>query len=116
MRELPLLGLLLLVLGGLVYCLLVLWAGIRFRATRKRHASLFTPPVSLMKPLAGVELYLERNLETFFRQDYPDYELLFAVSDRSDPALAVVERLKRKYPHVPVSVHCVGASQYVNRK
>ncbi len=59
-------------------------------------------PVSLLKPLKGIEEGLEDNLRSFFEQDYPaPIEIVFAVTDPSDPALAVARRLAAEYPDVP---------------
>ena len=57
-------------------------------------------PISVLKPLKGVDPGLEANLETFFRLKYPDFELLFSVADAQDAACAVVNRLIKKYPRV----------------
>lgn len=62
------------------------------------------PPVSLLKPLCGPEPGLYENLRTFCQQDYPDYEIVFGVLDRRDPALAVVERLRAEFPSLPIEV------------
>lgn len=57
-------------------------------------------PVSILKPLKGVDDRLEQNLEGFFRLDYPDYELLFCVANAKDPACAVARRLIARFPRV----------------
>ena len=103
-------------LGGAAYCLLALWAARRFRSAAPAEAAESTPFVSLLKPLSGLERDLEGNLETFFFQDYPAYEILFAVSDASDPALPVLERLRRRYPRVPMKVVETAVSPYPNAK
>lgn len=70
-----------------------------FWATRRpRHLPNFTPPVSIFKPLKGLDEGLEENLRSFFRLDYPVYQLLFCVADADDPAIGVVERLFREFP------------------
>lgn len=61
-------------------------------------------PVSILKPLKGADNGLERNLEDFFRLDYPDYELIFSVASPRDPALPVVSRLIRRYPGIRARV------------
>jgi len=66
------------------------------RSEVARGATL--PGVSVLKPLCGADPSLEHNLETFFEQDHPDYEILFGVERADDPAVAVVERLLRRYP------------------
>jgi ceramide glucosyltransferase len=57
-----------------------------------------TPPVTIFKPLKGLDDGLEENLRSFFRLDYPEYQLLFGVADRDDPAIDVVERLIAEFP------------------
>ena len=57
-------------------------------------------PITVLKPLCGADDALEANLETFFRQDYPQYELVFGVEGDQDPAIPVVRRLRERFPHV----------------
>jgi ceramide glucosyltransferase len=57
-------------------------------------------PVSVLKPVKGLEAGLEENLRTFFQLDYPQYELLLSVADRCDPAVALIERLICEFPAV----------------
>ncbi len=71
------------------------------RAIRPRPASARPPPpVSVLKPLSGADEGLYANLKSFFEQDHPEFELLFALTDSADPALQVVARLEREFPHV----------------
>ena len=51
------------------------------------------PPVSILKPVHGLEARLKENIESFFQQDYPDYEILFAADSEDDAALAVVREI-----------------------
>lgn len=55
-------------------------------------------PISVLKPLKGADAGLEENLESFFRLDYPEYELIFSVADRDDPAVPVVRALLKRHP------------------
>ncbi|MEW6056404.1 MAG: ceramide glucosyltransferase [Bdellovibrionota bacterium] len=57
-------------------------------------------PVSVLKPLKGADHDLRKNLETFFKLDYPEYELIFSVANYSDPARSVVEELIERYPKI----------------
>lgn len=68
------------------------------RRGRRRHLPDHTPPVSIYKPLKGLDEGLEENLRSFFRLDYPEYQLLFCVADPRDPAIEVVRRLLAEFP------------------
>ncbi|HRE91826.1 MAG TPA: glycosyltransferase, partial [Myxococcota bacterium] len=57
-------------------------------------------PVTILKPLCGADDDLEGNLETFFLQDHPDFELVFGVEGEDDPAIPIVRRLRARYPGV----------------
>jgi len=101
--------------GALVYSFLSVIAAIRYLAVRP--PALAAPvPTSILKPLAGLDLEIESNLRTFFEQDYPAYEILFAVRDTNDPAAAVVEKLKQEYPKIPARLLVTGEPPYANAK
>lgn len=72
--------------------------------------------VSILKPLAGLDEGLEDNLRSFFEQDYPNFELLFAVRRESDPATVLVRRLMRRYPRVAAKLLITGDSPYPHAK
>lgn len=104
-----------LVAGSLVYCVLIVLAVRRYRAARP--PALERPaPISMLKPLAGFDEGLEENLRSYFQQDYPDFEILFAVREASDPAVPVVERLCREFPRVPARLLVTGEPPYPNAK
>ena len=116
---LPLALLTLLVTGSLVYCVLTIVAAVRYRGVRPPPlcATLTNAaPISILKPLAGIDDGLEENLRTFFEQEYPDFEILFAVRTPDDPAVAVVERLRARYPSVPSRLMVTGEPPYPNAK
>jgi ceramide glucosyltransferase len=69
-----------------------------------------------LKPLAGLDDGLDVNLRSFFCQDYPAFEILFAVRDMSDPAVAVVTSLQRQFPQVPTRLIATGEPPYPNAK
>ncbi|MBI3695001.1 MAG: glycosyltransferase [Acidobacteria bacterium] len=101
--------------GGAVFYSLVLVAARRFRRDAARPAG-FTPPISVLKPLAGLEADLEENLRTFFEQDYPQYQLLFAVREAEDPAAAVAQRLIARYPDRDAALIVTGEPPFPNAK
>jgi ceramide glucosyltransferase len=107
--------LLILVTGSLVYCVLTVIAALRYHAVRPPALSAAIP-ISILKPLAGVDDGLEENLRTFFVQDYPSFEILFAVRSSLDPAIAVADRLRARYPLVPSRLIVTGEPPYPNAK
>ena len=107
--------LLALVTGSLVYCVLTVIAALRFRAVAP-PAPGFLPPISVLKPLAGVDDGLEENLRSFFEQGYAEFEILFAVRHADDPAVAVVERLRAEHSAVPSRLIFTGEPPYANAK
>ncbi len=106
----------LLVAGSLLYSLLSILAALRYLADRSRHHPASSEPVSILKPLSGIDDGLERNLRSFFEQDYPDFEILFAVREECDPCVPLVRRLCAEYSHVPSRVMVVGEPDYLHAK
>jgi ceramide glucosyltransferase len=104
-----------LVAGSWVYCVLTVVAARRYRDAQPGQAKGL-PHISVLKPLAGVDEGLEDNLRTFFEQDYPAFEILFAVRDAADPAIGVVERLRSQYPATPSRLIVTGEPPYPNAK
>jgi ceramide glucosyltransferase len=104
-----------LVAGAAIYSLLSIFAALRFLAGRRPAASALEP-ISILKPLAGLDPGLESNLRTCFEQDYPAFEILFAVREADDPSVAIVERLRREYPGVPTRFLITGEPPYPNAK
>jgi ceramide glucosyltransferase len=100
-------------LSSAVFLGLAVLGVIRFRAdARKQVRSVpddaHLPPVSVLKPVHGLEARLKENIESFFRQDYPDYEILFAADEANDLALDVVREVCARYPHIRSRVLVTG--------
>ncbi len=88
---------------GLIYALIsLIFLFIEHRVRKSDFRQLENyPAVSVFKPIKGLDDGLENNLKSFFELDYPAYELVFGIQDHDDPAISLVRRLQRKYPHVP---------------
>lgn len=97
---------------------LALWRVLRRRVSvregTKREPEL--EPVSLLKPVAGIDDSLEPNLRSFFAQDYGPYEIVFGVQGEEDPALELVRRLMRDHPHVTARVVVHDGGRGINPK
>ncbi len=101
-----------------VYCVLTLVAVGRYVAVRPdlHHDGQAATPISILKPLHGLDEGLEKNLRSFFSQDYPNFEILFAVRSATDAAVDLVERLRDEYCAVPTRLIITGEPPYANAK
>ena len=64
----------------------------------------YSPPVSILKPLKGLDDNLFDNLSSFCLQDYPEHEILFCLQDLNDPAYKVAKKVQDKYPERNISL------------
>src|SRR5208337_2307010 len=62
------------------------------------------PPVSILKPLKGVDPEIWESFCSHCEQEYPQFQLIFGVSDPGDPAIEVVRKLQAKYPNLPIEL------------
>jgi ceramide glucosyltransferase len=86
-------------LCGLGYYALCLWSSRWFFRKRRTAAeTTFTPPVSILKPLCGADPHAYESLRSHCIQDYPEYEIIFGVSDPDDVAVPIVRRLMKEFP------------------
>ncbi len=101
--------------GSLIYCVLVVVAARSYLA-QKIPAVEHPAPVSVLKPLSGVDEGLETNLRSFFEQDHPEFEMLFAVREAADPAALVARALMDEFPRLPARLLITGEPTYPNAK
>jgi ceramide glucosyltransferase len=111
---------LLLAAAPLVYYALATLAALGFyRRARAQVLPNYTPPVSLLKPVLGVDFGSYENFASFCRQDYPDYEILFAVNDEADRAVPLIRRIIQEFPnrriHLLLGAEHLGANRKVNK-
>jgi ceramide glucosyltransferase len=105
----------------LVYYLLALYWTLEYFWTLRRlppHNNSFAPPVSILKPVRGVDSGAYENFASYCRLDYPEYELVFAMADPHDPVIPVIEKLQRDFPgraiRFATDVPRVGENNKVN--
>jgi ceramide glucosyltransferase len=84
-------------------CVAVFLRGRRF-SSEGRGEDGVSPPVSLMKPVCGVEKGLFSNLSTACGQAYRDYEVLYGLQRGDDPALSVLEKIRAAHPHCKIRI------------
>lgn len=89
---------------GIAYNMLAIAGGLRFRRQRRRHVHSSGEPVSILKAVRGRDPHFYEALESHARQQYPAFEILFGISDPSDPAVHDIERLRANFPDLPVRV------------
>ena len=106
-----------------VFLLMTLLATTRYRRRAQTDQAVASatpvtalPPVTILKPLHGMEAELEQNLESFFQQDYPDYEIIFGARDAENPALQIADRVRARFPNVKSSVVLSGPPTWPNAK
>ena len=77
---------------------LVAWVAMGRRRRLPPREERHLPPVTVLKPLCGAEPETYEYLRSFCDQRYPNFQLVFGVSDANDPSVAIVRRLQREFP------------------
>jgi len=114
-------ALLLIATAPLAYYLLAIYCAWDYFSQAKRAKPAdpsFAPPASILKPVRGVDRGAYENFSSFCLQDYPQYEVLFAVADADDPVIPVIGKLQRDFPEVSIrfitGVETLGANRKLN--
>jgi ceramide glucosyltransferase len=87
---------------GMGFYLLCLWSARSFQRTSSRQTPAVTPPVTILKPLRGLDPQMYESFRSHCVQDYPEYEIIFGVSEPDDPAVEAVHRLMREFPNCKI--------------
>ena len=109
--------------AGIGYYLVCLWSAIaytqdcRIPAVRREGSGEHEhPPVSILKPLKGEDPEIYESFRSHCLQDYPQYEIIFGVSDANDPAVQVVERLRQEFPQRAIQLRLCSEILGANTK
>lgn len=112
-------ALLLLALAPYVYYVLASLAAAKLFRSRRVTAPDFSPPISIFKPIRGLDRETYENYASFCSQDYPEFEILFCVSDECDPAIPIIERIIADFPRRSIRLligsEPIGVSDKVNK-
>jgi ceramide glucosyltransferase len=102
-----------------IYYGLAIFSCLRFfRTARQRRDAedTFLPPISNLKPVRGLDPGAYENFASFCRQDYPNYEILFCIGDKSDPAMPVLDQLKHDFPDTQIRIVVGSGREATNDK
>ncbi|HEY8714181.1 MAG TPA: glycosyltransferase [Candidatus Acidoferrum sp.] len=102
-----------------IYYLLAIYSTLQFfRQARRKPSSNseFTPPISNLKPVRGLDPEAYENFASFCRQDYPEFELLFCVHDEADESVPVLEKLMKDFPGCRIRILYGSGRKAINDK
>jgi len=102
--------------GSLFYMATQVAASLFFPSEQGQATNTNQPPVTMLKPIYGLERNLERNLRSALSQDYPHYQVVMSVQRLDDPALPLLRRLEQEYGPERATVVAVQSEPVVNGK
>jgi ceramide glucosyltransferase len=102
-----------------VYYLAAICCAWRFFRRKEESHDDFAPPISILKPVRGLDREAHENFASFCRQNYPRYEILFGVANDHDPAIPAIRRVIRDFPELPIRLligsEDIGSNDKVSR-
>ena len=98
------------------YCLFAIHCARAFFSGPTSGKSAFAPPITILKPVCGLDRGTYGNFASFCRQDYPEYQILFGAAREDDPGIAVARQVARDFPDVDIRVVIKGGSGATNPK
>lgn len=99
-----------------LHCVYAAWDFFRHRRAEDEPAGDWQPAVTVLKPLKGEDPGLYENLARFCQQRYPSFQIVCGVAEADDPAVGVVRRLQRQFPHVDIALVVDARLHGTNRK
>ena len=108
---------LLLATAPFVYYFLSIMAALGFFGRKQGQTPTeYHPPASLLKPVRGMDFGSYENFVSFCKQDYPEYEILFAVNDENDPAVPLIREITAEFPQRKIRLFANSTNLGANRK
>jgi ceramide glucosyltransferase len=98
------------------YAVAIIAAARFFIRERRKPLGTFAPPISVLKPVRGVDFAFYENSKSFCRQDYPEYEILFCVNDLNDEAVPSIRRIIEEFPERSIRLLSSAPQLGSNRK
>ena len=101
-----------------IYYLLAIYSSLKFfrRSRTSESNEEFTPPVSNLKPVRGLDPEAYENFASLCRQDYPEYELIFCTTDENDPSVPVIQKLMQDFPERKIRLIFSAGHKAINDK
>lgn len=111
------LPLLILCLSAICYYCYAIYAATKF-FSQPTQLEDFHPPITILKPICGLDIDTYENFASFCKQDYPKYQIIFGVRDQQDPSIEVVQKIIHDFPtvdiHLVVSDRTIGTNLKVS--
>lgn len=98
------------------YYLLAMYTARKFFLSKTNSVSNFSPPISILKPLCGMEHMAYENFASFCQQNYPVYQIVFGVKKSDDPIIDVVQQIMLDFPHLDIQLVLCEQPQGANPK
>jgi len=99
-----------------LYYIFALRCVVAFFSRKPSRPSDWAPPVSILKPVKGLDEEAFENFVSFCRQDYPAYQVLFGVESKEDPAVPIIHRLIQAFPELDIQLIVVESVRAANQK
>ncbi|WP_225895647.1 bacteriohopanetetrol glucosamine biosynthesis glycosyltransferase HpnI [Dendronalium phyllosphericum] len=106
LHQVTMINLLLLILcfSAVLFYGYAIYAAIAFTNRSDTTDPDFHPAVTILKPICGLDRNAYANLASFCQQDYPEYQIIFAVRDRQDPSIEIVEKISQNFPNLDINL------------
>lgn len=96
--------LLILCLVAICYYCYGIYAAIKFFSYETQIDPDFHPPITILKPICGLDIDTYENFASFCQQDYPEYQIIFSVRNEDDPSVQIVKQIIDDFPKIDISL------------